>query len=67
LAWDALEMVYRGRPALLAELAILENCTAADLLRFLSADIATRGRVIASVIERGGLHDSGGKFLEVSP
>jgi hypothetical protein len=67
LAWDALEMVYRGRPTLLAELAILENCTAAELLRFLSADTSTRARVIASVIERGGFHDSGGKFLEVSP
>jgi hypothetical protein len=63
--WDALEMVYRDRPALLAELAILENCGAADLLRFLSADIATRERVIASVIERGGLYDSSGRFVEV--
>lgn len=62
--WDALEMVYRDRPALLAELAILENCGAADLIRFLSTDNATRARVIASVIERGGLYDSNGKFVE---
>ncbi len=63
--WDALETVYRDRPALLAELAILENCGAADLLRFLTADSATRGRVIAGVIEHGGLYDSDGKFVEV--
>lgn len=63
--WDALEMVYRDRPALLAELVILENWGAADLLGFLSANDATRGRVIAKVIERGGLYDSEGKFNEV--
>jgi hypothetical protein len=63
--WDALEIVYRDRLAILAELAILENCVAADLLRFLGADHVARGRVIASVIERGGLYDGGGKFIEV--
>jgi hypothetical protein len=65
-AWDALETAYRNRPALLAELSILENCGAPDLVRFLSADNATRGRVIASVIERGGLYDCGGKFFEAT-
>jgi hypothetical protein len=65
-AWDALEMGYRNRPALLAELSILENCGAADLVKFLSADDETRGRVIARVIQRGGLYDCGGKFIEVT-
>jgi len=63
--WGALELVYCDRPALLAELAILEECGAADLLRFLSADNATRERVIARVIERGGLYDHADRFVEV--
>jgi hypothetical protein len=37
------------------------------LIRFLSAENATRGRVITGVIERGGLYDSDARFLEVSP
>jgi len=65
-AWDVLEMVYRDRPALLAELAILENCGAADLLRFLSADNETRERVIKVVIERGGLYDRAGRFVDLT-
>lgn len=63
--WDALARVYAERPALLVELATLENGGAADLVRFLSADPATRGRVVASVTERGGLYNLDGRFVEV--
>jgi hypothetical protein len=37
---------------------------AADLLRFLSAGPEERKRVIDGVIVRGGLSDSGGRFVE---
>lgn len=65
LTWDVLSMVYRERPAALAELTILENCGAADLLQWLGADKATRERVINRVIEHGGLYDHADKFVEV--
>ncbi len=63
--WDALARVYAEPPTVLVELAILENGGAADLVRFLSADNATRGRVMAVVTERGGLYNSDGRFVEV--
>lgn len=62
--WGALALVYAEWSGLVAELAILENCGAADLFRFLSADNATRGRVIAGVLERGRLYNSGATFVE---
>jgi len=65
LTRDALSMVYRERPAAVAEITILEKCKAADLLRFLGADTATRERVITRVIERGSVIDAQGRFVEV--
>jgi hypothetical protein len=53
--WDALALVYRQRPGLLAELAILENWGAADLVQFFRADAEIRQRAIARVIAGGGL------------
>lgn len=66
-AWDALSTVYGERPAVLAELAILENCRAADLIRFLSDRQDARERLIEGLLARGGLWNSQGKFVEVSP
>jgi len=66
-AWDTFGTVYGERPAVLAELAILEHCRAADLIRFLSERRDTRKRLIEGVLLRGGLWDSQGKFVEVSP
>jgi hypothetical protein len=63
--WDVLALVYGGRPALLSELAILENCGAADLIRFLSADNAMQERAITRVIENGGLYGHAGEFVDV--
>lgn len=63
-SWDVLARVYAERPALLAELAILENGGAADLIRFLRADSTARESTIAGVIERGGLTERHGKFVE---
>jgi hypothetical protein len=61
--WHALAQVYGRRPALLVELTILENCGAADLIRFLSVPTATREAVISRVLAAGGLFDVDGKFL----
>jgi len=66
-ALATLATVYRERPGILAELAVLENCGAADLARFLSADSATRESAIDRVLIHGGLHDSSGKFVEEFP
>lgn len=52
--WDALETVYDNRPGVLAELTLLENSGAADVIRFLAADAPTRQSTIAAVIEQGG-------------
>ena len=65
VTWDALAMVYGERPGILAELTILENCSAADLLRFLSAGEAARQAAIDGVLARGGVYDSGQQFVEV--
>ena len=67
LTWDSLSTVYRERPAALAELAILENCGAGDLIRFLSVPQQARDRVIGNVLMRGGVWDSQRKFVEVCP
>lgn len=64
-AWDALAMVYADRPEILAQLAILETASAADLLTFLSASPEERQRAIEAVILRGGLCDSGGRFVDL--
>ena len=53
--WDALALVYRERPGVLAELAILENGAAADLLRFLSSGADERQAVIDRILRLGGL------------
>lgn len=67
LAWDALSMGYGEPPALQAQLTILENCGASDLLRFLTTDNATRQWAINRVIEHGGLYDHANRFVEVCP
>jgi hypothetical protein len=64
--WGALALVYRERPALLAELAILENSCAADLIRFLSASPKQRAEAIDEVLMRGGLYESHRKFLDLA-
>jgi hypothetical protein len=64
--WDALAMVCAARPGVLAELAILENVGAADLLRILSASPEALRWAIDTVILRGGVHDSAGRFVEVA-
>ncbi len=64
--WNALSAVYEERPAILAELTILENAGAADLLRFLSAEPEAREQVIDGVLMRGGLADAFGRFIEVA-
>jgi len=64
--WDALALVYGRRPALLAEIAIHENCGAADLVQWFSVRPDTRERAIEGVLVRGGLMDAHGRFVEVA-
>jgi hypothetical protein len=54
-AWGALALVYRERPNVLAELAILENYRALELVRFFVANNGARQEAIARVIAAGGL------------
>jgi hypothetical protein len=63
--WGALSTVYAKRPALLAELAVLENGDAPDLIQFLSDRQEARDRVIECVLMRGGLWDSRRNFVVV--
>lgn len=65
-AWDELTEVYSKRGPILAELAILENCGAAHVIRFLAADTEAHRRAVAQVISRGGIHDASGRFVEVT-
>ncbi|MGA2631353.1 MAG: hypothetical protein ABSG54_14235 [Terriglobia bacterium] len=61
--WDTLALAHGRRPALLAELAILENCGAADLILFLSAGSEFRAQMIEGVLMRGGpLWETSAKF-----
>lgn len=64
--WGALALACRDRQPVLAELAILENCGAPDLIRFLSGDPETRERAIDAVLTAGGLYRCAGRFVEVS-
>ncbi|MGH9454222.1 MAG: hypothetical protein ACRD2O_09675 [Terriglobia bacterium] len=63
--WDALATVYAKRPVVMVELTALENCGAAELIRFLNSD-RERESVIGRAILRGGLPDSSGRFVEVT-
>jgi hypothetical protein len=64
-AWEKMSAVYSKRRPILAELVILENGRAADLIRFLAADPQTRAGWITEVINCGGLYDSGRRFIEI--
>jgi len=56
--WGALERVYAERPRLLAELTILENCSATELVHFLISDETTRQVAISRVIGWGGVPET---------
>jgi hypothetical protein len=64
-SWDALEEVCRARPAILAEVAILEQASVSDLVRFLTCDSEMRESVIQRVLCAGGLFNREGKWVEV--
>ncbi|MBZ5538231.1 MAG: hypothetical protein LAO31_19940 [Acidobacteriia bacterium] len=63
-AWDALSTVYQERPAILAELTILESASVADVRELLSGP-EPRERMIKSVISQGGLTDAFDRFVEI--
>ena len=64
--WHALALVYRARPGVLAELVVLENSRAADLVPFLSAGPEERRRATDGAILRGGLYDQADSFVDLS-
>lgn len=49
--WPALALVYAEQPRIEAELAILENASARDLVRFIGSDEQTRADIVRTVIE----------------
>jgi hypothetical protein len=59
------QMKTPTQAAFTQHIARLENCGAADLLRFLSAGEAERQAAIARVLARGGVYDSLQRFVEV--
>jgi hypothetical protein len=61
--WDALSTVYEKRPAILAELAILENVPAAELLELLFGGVGREP--IHCALFHGGVYDELGRFVEV--
>jgi hypothetical protein len=63
--WDWLERVYRERPRILTELTILENCSANDLIRFLTAGPEQRAEIVNAVLMAGGVYDSRARFVEI--
>jgi hypothetical protein len=65
--WGALALVYRELPALLAELALLENTGGIELVRFSCAGPERRAQAINDVLMRGGLYNSRGDFVEFEP
>src|ERR1043165_8296327 len=60
--WGALDLCYHKRPAVLAELAVLENASAGDLVRFFYASAEERERAIEAVMIGGGFYNSHGRF-----
>lgn len=67
VAWRGLEITYTDRPKVLAELVILENAMAADLVRFLLAGKEVRSATIGRVLSRGGFYPRAGEYVEVQP
>ena len=64
--WDALAVVYRERPLVLAELLILDDSPATELIRLLCASPEEGQWEIGRVLTRGGLYDSAGRFVELA-
>ncbi len=55
--WDALALVYRLRPELVAELIIVRYATGGDLVRFITGGAEVREQAIDRTLLRGGLLD----------
>lgn len=65
VTWGALALAYTERPFILAKLAILENASAADVIRFLAASPEQQATVTNRAIMEGGVYDPKGRFYEV--
>ena len=63
--WEALEAVYRERPTILTELAILESSSIAAVIQVLSCEPDARQDALDSVLCAGGLYEPAGKFVEL--
>jgi hypothetical protein len=64
-AWNGLDFVYRERAYLLAELVTLENCGAADLVRFFSASEEERADQIGHALLASGVTNWERKFVNI--
>ena len=64
-AWSALALVYRERPTLLAQLAVLENWGAAHLVRFFAAGAEECADQIGHVLLAGGVTNWEGRFVNI--
>lgn len=65
VVWARLSSTYRQRSTVLAELAILENWSARDMVSFLLGTQQGRKEAIDDVLSAGGLYGSDGRFVEV--
>ncbi|HXH51353.1 MAG TPA: hypothetical protein VNM47_18600 [Terriglobia bacterium] len=65
--WEGVQMVDSRRPGILAELTVLENATAADLIKFFLASSKARRETIERVLASRGFSPRVGEFIEVQP
>jgi hypothetical protein len=63
--WDSLAVVYANRPAVLAQLAVLESAGATDLARFVLSDDDKQSETVGTVLDRGGFYDPHGKWIKI--
>lgn len=64
--WPALGIVYESRPKAHAVLLILEDSPIPRLVQFLRSEPKARKADIEHVIVNGGIHDSEGRFIELT-
>jgi len=65
VAWSGLVYAYPQIDSARAELALLESAPVETRIAFLDNSPASRKENLRTVIEHGGLFDSGGRFIEI--
>ena len=64
--WDSLDLVYKRRSLIVAELTFLEAAIGPRVERFLDATPEHQRVVCEAILENGGIVDRDGKFIEVT-